>query len=102
MKLIEACVRPELADKVIKALAKLDLHCLSVIDVKAIGKEIKDSSEQFSVEYGASYADRSKIKVFCAEAEADKVAATIKSEAHTGHEGDGFVVKVPIDQFTKI
>jgi len=77
MKLIEACVRTEVADKVIRALDKLRVSCVSVIDVKTIGVETAEKEKELSVEYATAYATRSKIKIFCDDKMATKIFDTI-------------------------
>lgn len=101
MMLIEACVRTELVDTVIRALRKIKVPCLSVIDVKAIGEDI-GNNKRYSVEYGEPYAVRSKIKVFCDDKKAQRIFDTIKKEAYTGHKGDGFISRIRLEEFEKI
>ncbi|NQU17066.1 MAG: P-II family nitrogen regulator [Candidatus Saganbacteria bacterium] len=102
MKLIEACVRTEVADKVIRALDKLRVSCVSVIDVKTIGVETAEKEKELSVEYATAYATRSKIKIFCDDKMATKIFDTIIKEAYTGHKGDGFISQTTLEKFEKI
>ncbi len=103
MKLIKACVRTRLADRVIHALEKLGIPCLNASDVKVLGEEMKDEeAEEVSVEYGAEYTPMTKLEIISSDKEANKIIKNIQENAHTGKSGDGIIVVSPVEEVIKI
>jgi nitrogen regulatory protein PII 1 len=93
MKMIKALLRPETTDNVIEGLSEGGFISLTKIDAFGRGK-------QNGITIGAIHYDElpKTMLILVIEDECvDEVVKIIKYKAYTGHQGDGKIFVVPVD-----
>ena len=94
-KRITAIIRPDLLDKVEKALKHLGVPGVSISQVKGYGEYADFYAKDWMVTHA-------RIEVFIDTERAEPVAQAIMEAAHTGVEGDGIVAIAPVDRIFHI
>jgi len=93
MKMIKALIRPEAADDVIEGLAEGGFVSLTKIDVFGRGK-------QNGITIGTVHYDelpKTMLILVVKDEHVEEVAKIIKYKAYTGHQGDGKIFVIPVD-----
>lgn len=101
MKMIVAVIKPfKLAD-VRDGLTKIDLHGMTVSDVKGFGRQkgqVQSSGEDTTV----PFLPKVKLEIVVPDEREDEVVETIVNAAHTGRIGDGKIFVRPVDKVVRI
>lgn len=87
---VTAIIRPERLEKVEECLRKLNVPGISVTKVKGFGEHINFFKPDWLCQHV-------RVEIFISIRQADEVAAAIMEAAHTGREGDGIVVVLPVE-----
>jgi nitrogen regulatory protein PII 1 len=93
MKMIKALIRPEAADEVIEGLAEGGFVSLTKIDAFGRGK-------QKGITIGTIHYDelpKTMLMLIVEDKSVEEVVKLIKYKAYTGHQGDGKIFVIPID-----
>ena len=89
MKLIIAIIKPFKLDEVREALTELEVHGLTVTEVKGYGRQKGHTEIYRGAEYAVNFLPKLKIEVAVAASIAEQVVETIREAANTGQIGDG-------------
>jgi nitrogen regulatory protein P-II 2 len=102
MKLVIAIIKPFKLDEVRDALTALDVHGMTVTEVKGFGRQKGHMEVYRGAEYAVNFLPKLRIEVAVGDDRADKVVEAIKTAAKTGQIGDGKILVTPIDQAVRI
>jgi len=102
MKFIVAIVKPSRLEQVREALNALDVHGMTVTEVKGFGRQKGHSEIYRGAEYEVHFLPKLKIEVAIDDAQADAVTAAIRDAATTGKIGDGKIFVVDLEQAMRI
>lgn len=102
MKKIEAIIRPFKLDEVKDALDRVDVHGMTVSEVKGYGRSGGRASIYPGAEYVVDFIPKLKVEVVVVDDAVHEVVEAIRQAAWTGDTGDGKVFVVPIDEAVRI
>jgi nitrogen regulatory protein P-II 1 len=102
MKMLQAIIRPEKLDEVMKALEEKGFVALTVTDVRGRGEQ-KGISLQFrGRKMDVDLLPKVKIEMVLNDGEIDSALRTIRESARTGSIGDGKIFVLPVDLMAKV
>lgn len=94
MKLISAVVRPFIIDRLIVALEDIEgFPGVTIMDAEGFGQRIKTASDVLN-----PLRPSKRIEIASPEEMVDEIIKVIRSSAHTGKKGDGFIIVLPIEK----
>jgi nitrogen regulatory protein P-II 2 len=102
MKLIAAIIKPSRLEEVRQALNSLDVHGMTVTEVKGYGRQKGHSEIYRGVEYAVHFLPKLKLEIAVEDLQADAVAAAICESAQTGRIGDGKIFVFDLEHVTRI
>lgn len=102
MKKIEAIIKPFKLDDVREALQEVDVHGMTITEVKGFGRQKGHAELYRGSEYVIDYLPKIKIEVIVVEKHVDRAIEAICDAAHTGKIGDGKVFVIPIERAVRI
>ena len=102
MKLVVAVIKPSRIEDVRQALNALDVHGMTVTEVKGYGRQKGHSEIYRGTEYAVSFLPKLKIEVAVAGDMVDKTIEAISGSAKTGQIGDGKIFVYSIEQAVRI
>lgn len=94
MKLVIAIVRPFTVEKIVNAFEKIEgFPGMTVIDAEGFGQRLRTSG------YDAldPFKPNRRIEIAANDEMVDEITEAIRHNAHTGKEGDGFIVVLPVE-----
>lgn len=86
---IEAIIRPQRLEAVQSALEELDIHGMTVTDVRGMGRQRGATYTYRGSQYTMSLTPKTKIEVVVLPGQEEEVIETILKHASTGDVGDG-------------
>ena len=95
MKMIWAVVRSNKVEAIARALKKIGVSGCTVCPVRGYGEEWHRYEPLI---HGAHY----KLETIVRDAEVDGVVKSILAEAHSGHEGDGVLTVLELNEVVSI
>ncbi len=99
---IQAVVRSEMLDRVVRELKDADCPRLLVMRVHSIGAGVDPVSERFSFEEGSAYAEKALVAFVCPADRCEMYTGLVARAARTGRRGDGFVLVRRVDDIVEI
>lgn len=102
MKLLVAIIKPSRLEEVRQALNSLDVHGMTVTEVKGYGRQKGHSEIYRGTEYAVHFLPKLKVEIAVDAAQADAVATAIKDAAQTGRIGDGKIFILDLEQAVRI
>jgi nitrogen regulatory protein P-II 2 len=102
MKLITAIVKPFKLDDIREALSSLDIHGMTVTEVKGFGRQKGHTEIYRGAEYTVEFLPKIKIEVAVSSEHVDSILEAIIAAAHTGKIGDGKVFITNLDEVVRI
>jgi nitrogen regulatory protein P-II 2 len=102
MKLVMAIIKPSRLEEVRQALNSLDVHGLTVTEVKGYGRQKGHSEIYRGTEYAVHFLPKLKIEIALEDEAADGVVTAIREAAQTGRIGDGKIFVVDLEHVTRI
>jgi nitrogen regulatory protein P-II 2 len=102
MKLVIAIIKPSRLEEVRQALNSLDVHGMTVTEVKGYGRQKGHSEIYRGTEYAVHFLPKLKVEIAVDDALADAVSTAIRDSAQTGRIGDGKIFVIPIEQAVRI
>ena len=102
MKLITAIVKPFKLDDVREALSALDIHGMTVTEVKGFGRQKGHTEIYRGAEYTVEFLPKIRIEVAVSDDRYESVIEAIISAAHTGKIGDGKVFVTSLEDVIRI
>ena len=102
MKLVVAVIKPSRIEDVRQALNALDVHGMTVTEVKGYGRQKGHSEIYRGTEYAVHFVPKLKIEVAIDAAQLEAVTTAIKDSAQTGRIGDGKIFILPVEDVIRI
>ncbi|ANB91693.1 nitrogen regulatory protein P-II 1 [Moraxella ovis] len=102
MKLITAIIKPFKLDDVRESLTSIDIHGMTITEVKGFGRQKGHAEIYRGAEYVVDFLPKLKIEVAVSDDLADEVVHTITNAANTGKIGDGKIFVQPLDEIVRI
>ncbi|MDQ6963426.1 MAG: P-II family nitrogen regulator [Mariprofundales bacterium] len=102
MKKIEAIIKPFKLDDVKDALETLDIHGMTIIEVKGHGRQKGHSELYRGAEYVVDFLPKIKIELVLSEEMVDEAVDAIIDAAKTGKVGDGKIFILPVERTIRI
>jgi nitrogen regulatory protein P-II 2 len=102
MKIVIAVIKPFKLDEVRDALTRLEIHGMTVTEVKGYGRQKGHSEIYRGAEYVVSFIPKVRLEVVVADGLVDATVAAIRSAAHSGQIGDGKIFVQPVEQAMRI
>ena len=102
MKLLTAIIKPSRLEDVRQSLNSLDVHGMTVTEVKGYGRQKGHSEIYRGTEYAVHFLPKLKIEIAVDAAQADAVATAIRDAALTGRIGDGKIFILDLEQAIRI
>ena len=102
MKLVVAIIKPSRLEEVRQALNSLDVHGMTVTEVKGYGRQKGHSEIYRGTEYAVHFLPKLKIEIAVDDAQADPVTTAIRDSAQTGRIGDGTIFVFDLEHVTRI
>jgi nitrogen regulatory protein P-II 2 len=102
MKLVVAVIKPFKLDEVRDALTRLDIHGMTITEVKGYGRQKGHSEIYRGAEYVVSFIPKVRLEIAVPDSLVDAAIAAIRTGAHTGQIGDGKIFVTPVEQAVRI
>lgn len=102
MKKIEAIIKPFKLDEVKEALSGIEVHGLTVSEVKGFGRQKGHTELYRGAEYVVGFVPKVKLEIIVSDENAALVIGTIEHAARTGRIGDGKIFVLPIEEVVRI
>jgi nitrogen regulatory protein P-II 1 len=102
MKMIQAIIRPEKADAVMKNLEKRGFIALTLIEVKGRGEQKGITLEYRGKKMEVNLLPKVKLELVVRDEDVEPVIGVIKSAAKTGKVGDGKIFVLPVEKMTRV
>lgn len=102
MQMITAVIKPGKLDDVRNALVDVDVHGMTVTEVKGFGRQ-KGHTEQYrSTEYEVAFNPKIKLEIAVDDSTVDECVNVIVDVANTGNVGDGKIFVSPLNQVVRV
>jgi nitrogen regulatory protein P-II 2 len=102
MKLITAIIKPFKLDDVREALSTLDIHGMTVTEVKGFGRQKGHTEIYRGAEYTVEFLPKIKVEIAVDSERVDSVMEALIGAAHTGKIGDGKIFITNLDEVVRI
>ena len=102
MKMITAIIKPFKLDDVHTALAELNIHGITVTEVKGCGRQKGHTEMYRGAEYVVDFLPKLKIEIVVEDNILDLAIEAVQKAAHTGKIGDGKIFVSNVEQAIRI
>jgi nitrogen regulatory protein P-II 2 len=102
MKLVIAIIKPSRLEEVRQALNSLDVHGMTVTEVKGYGRQKGHSEIYRGTEYAVHFLPKLKIEIAVEDSQSDAIVSAIRESAQTGRIGDGKIFVFDMMQAVRI
>jgi nitrogen regulatory protein P-II 2 len=102
MKLVVAIIKPSRLEEVRQALNSLDVHGMTVTEVKGYGRQKGHSEIYRGTEYAVHFLPKLKVEIAVDDSLSDAVSTAIRDAAQTGRIGDGKIFVLDLLAVTRI
>jgi nitrogen regulatory protein P-II 2 len=102
VKLISAVIKPFKLDEVREALEAVDIHGMTVTEVKGYGRQKGHTEIYRGSEYVVTFLPKIKIEIAVADGAVAQAMAAIEASARTGQIGDGKIFVQPLEAAVRI
>nr|WP_287963329.1 P-II family nitrogen regulator [Alcanivorax sp.] len=102
MKLITAIIKPFKLDDVREALHEVDIHGLTVTEVKGYGRQKGHTEMYRGAEYVVDFLPKLKLEIAVSEDRVEQAIEAIINAAQTGKIGDGKIFVSSLDDVIRI
>jgi nitrogen regulatory protein P-II 2 len=102
MKMITAIIKPFKLDEVREALSAINVHGMTVTEVKGFGRQKGHTELYRGAEYVVDFLPKIKIEAAVDDAILDQVVEAVESAARTGKIGDGKIFVSDLEQVIRI
>lgn len=102
MKKIEAIIRHYKLEDVKNALSAVDIHGMTVSEVRGFGRQRGHKEMYRGAEYTVDFLPKVKLDVVVAEDDCQKAVETILEHARTGEIGDGKIFVTELSEVVRI
>jgi nitrogen regulatory protein P-II 2 len=102
MKMITAIIKPFKLDEVREALSDINVHGMTVTEVKGFGRQKGHTELYRGAEYVVDFLPKIKIEAAVDDAILERVVEVIEAAARTGKIGDGKIFVSDLEQVIRI
>ena len=102
MKLVAAVIKPSRLEEVRQALNALDVHGMTVTEVKGCGRQKGHAEIYRGTEYAVHFLPKLKLEIAVEDTLAEAVGTAIRESAQTGRIGDGKIFVFDLEHVTRI
>ena len=102
MKKIEAIVKPFKLDDIKDRLHEVGVQAMTVSEVKGFGRDGGHAAVYPGAEYVIDFVPKLKIEIVCEDDMVHPILEAILESARTGHEGDGKIFVLPVEEAIRI
>ena len=102
MKLVIAVIKPFKLDEVRDALTKLQIHGMTITEVKGYGRQKGHAEIYRGAEYVVSFIPKVRVEVVVPDDLVADTVEAIRAAAHSGQIGDGKIFVQPVEQALRI
>ena len=95
MKLLVAIIKPSRLEEVRQALNSLDVHGMTVTEVKGYGRQKSYLDQYGESEYSLAFLPKVEITLWVDDARVEEIVRKIVEAARTGRIGDGKIFILP-------
>jgi len=102
MKKVEAIIKPFKLDDAKKALSEIDVHGMTVTEVRGFGRQKGHSELYRGAEYVVEFLPKVKVEVLVPDDMVEKVVRSLADATRTGKIGDGKIFVLPVGDAIRI
>ncbi len=102
MQKIEAVIQPFKLEAVKEALQRLDVHGMTITEVKGFGRQKGIREVYRGMEYQVDFIPKVKIEIVAPDDKVPDIVGTIQATARTGRIGDGKIFVLPVAEVIRI
>ena len=102
MKLVIAIIKPSRLEEVRQALNSLDVHGMTVTEVKGYGRQKGHTEIYRGAEYTISFLPKIKIEIAVSDERTEDAVSAIRNAARTGKIGDGKIFVVDLQAALRV
>lgn len=102
MKMVQAIIRPEKLDVVMKNLEERGFIAMTIIDVKGRGEQKGITLEYRGKKMEVDLLPKVKIELVVRDEDVEPVTGIIRTAAKTGRVGDGKVFIIPVEKMMRV
>ena len=102
MKKLECIIRPHKLDEVRDALDKMDVHGMTVTEVRGFGRQKGHTEHYRGVEYKAEFQPKLKLEILVRDNQAAETIKAVQDAAKTGKFGDGKIFFTDVEDVLRI
>jgi nitrogen regulatory protein P-II 1 len=102
MKLVKCIVQPHKLDDVKEAITALNIHGMTVSEVKGFGRQKGHKEVYRGAEYTVDFVPKVEIEVVVADAMVQQVIDAAVKAARSGKVGDGKIFVMNVEQVVRI
>ena len=102
MKLVIAVIKPFKLDEVRDALTRLEIHGMTITEVKGYGRQKGQTEIYRGAEYVVSFLPKVKIEIAVDDNMVEPLVEAIAKAAHTGKIGDGKIFVMDLGSARRI
>jgi nitrogen regulatory protein P-II 2 len=102
MKMITAIIKPFKLDEVREALSAINVHGMTVTEVKGFGRQKGHTELYRGAEYVVDFLPKIKIEAAVDDGILEQVVEVIEAAARTGKIGDGKIFVADLEQVIRI
>jgi nitrogen regulatory protein P-II 1 len=102
MKMVQAIIRPEKLDVVMKNLEERGFIAMTIIDVKGRGEQKGITLEYRGKKMEVDLLPKVKIELVVRDEDVEPVTGIIRTAAKTGKVGDGKVFIIPVEKMMRV
>ena len=102
MRKIEAVIKPYRLDEVKEGLAGMNIHGMTVSEVKGFGRQRGHKETYRGAEYQIDFVSKIKIELVVSSQQAAEAIRVIRENACTNQIGDGKIFVMPVEQAVRI
>ena len=102
MKLITAIIKPFKLDDVREALSEIDIHGMTVTEVKGFGRQKGHTELYRGAEYVVDFLPKVKLEVAVDDERVDAVIEAVSNAANSNKIGDGKIFVTALEQVVRI
>ncbi|VAW20485.1 Nitrogen regulatory protein P-II [hydrothermal vent metagenome] len=102
MKLVMAIIKPSRIEDVRQALNALDVHGMTVTEVKGYGRQKGHSEIYRGAEYEVHFVPKLKVEIAVEAAQLERVSTAVRDAAQTGRIGDGKIFVFDLEHVIRI
>ena len=102
MNWVIAIIQPHRLDAVREALSEVNVHGLTVSEVKGYGRQKGHTEIYRGAEYTINYIPKLKLELAVASTDLERAIDAIRAAAHTGRIGDGKIFVLDLKEAMRI